>query len=75
MKKRILLALMAVVVASVMLVTSVSAASVDTFTDKDQWPDWAADSISYVIENNLMSGVGGGAFNPAGQLSRAQEAP
>lgn len=74
MKKRILLALVSVVMASMMLITSVSAASVDSFTDKDQWPDWAADSISYVIENNLMSGVGNGAFNPAGQLSRAQMA-
>ncbi len=74
MKKRILLALMAAIVASVMLVTSVGAASVDTFTDKNEWPDWAADSISYVIENDLMSGVGNGTFNYAGKLSRAQMA-
>ena len=74
MKKRILLALVAVVMASMMLVTSVSAASVDSFTDKDQWPSWAADSISYVIENGLMNGTADGVFTPAGQLSRAQMA-
>lgn len=74
MKKRILLALIAVVVASVMLVTSVSAASVDTFADKNEWPSWATDSISYVIENDLMSGTGAGRFDFAGQVTRAQMA-
>lgn len=74
MKKRILLALVAVVMASMMLVTSVSAASVDTFTDKNEWPEWAANSISYVIENDLMSGVGGNRFDYAGQVTRAQMA-
>lgn len=74
MKKRILLALVAVVMASMMLVTSVSAASVDTFTDKNEWPDWAANSISYVIENDLMSGTGAGRFDYAGQVTRAQMA-
>ena len=74
MKKRILLALVSVVLASMMLVTSVSAASVDTFTDKNEWPDWATNSISYVIENDLMSGTGAGRFDYAGQVTRAQMA-
>ena len=74
MKKRILLALFAVVMAVTMLATSVSAASMDDIKDADTFPKWAAEQIAYVVENDLMSHTGSGNFDHKVVVTRAQMA-
>ena len=41
------------------------------FTDV---PTWAADYVGYAAENEIALGVGGGLFNPSGQLQNQQTA-
>ncbi len=69
MKKRILVALSAVLVA-VMLVATVSAAS---FGDVKEG-DWFYASVQYVSDNGLMNGTGDGNFAPTRILTRAEMA-
>jgi len=69
MKKRILVALSAVLVA-VMLVATVSAAS---FGDVKEG-DWFYDAVQYVSDNGLMNGTGDGNFAPKRILTRAEMA-
>lgn len=69
MKKRILVALSAILVA-VMLVATVSAAS---FGDVKEG-DWFYDAVTYVSDNGLMNGTGDGNFAPSRILTRAEMA-
>lgn len=74
MKKRILIALFAVVLAVTMLVTSVGATSVASgFSDyaEIQAEGWPAAAVEYVAENGLMNGTDG-KFDGNGALTRAQ---
>ena len=42
------------------------------FSDKDTADDWALEGIDYVVEMEIMRGVGGGLFDPLGNYTRQQ---
>lgn len=47
-------------------------ANVDTITDKDEISSWAKSSVALCNEENILSGVGNGKFNPKGTVTREQ---
>ncbi len=65
--------IISLILTALMLVGSVATAAVaadgSPFGDVSE-KRWSYDSIIYVYENNLMDGVGGGKFDPAGTMTR-----
>ena len=48
--------------------------SLSAFTDSGQVSGWAAEAMTWAVEQGLITGVGGGRLNPQGQASRAEAA-
>ncbi len=42
------------------------------YADSNQFSSWAADSVAFVTQAGIMSGEGGGRFNPNGHFTREQ---
>ena len=68
MKHRILSILLAVCLTFSLAPSAFAATGTITDVATD---DWFAREVAYVYENNLMNGVGDGAFQPNGKVSRA----
>ncbi len=51
-----------------------STGSLDIFTDANMVSTWAVDALQWAVEQNLISGKGGGILDPGGKATRAQVA-
>lgn len=51
---------------------SASSDSSRTFADEDDISGWAKDAVHWAAEKNLITGKGGGMFDPAGKATRAE---
>lgn len=48
--------------------------NLSSYVDADSTSDWAADALTWAVENGLISGMDDGTLNPQGQATRAQVA-
>lgn len=58
--------------ASALMVFSISTTQAIYFTDADQFPTWAKESIENVAEEDIMTGFGDGTFQPWKEINRAE---
>ncbi len=71
MKSRLTRRIFAVLLVLAMVLTLVPAAFASSFSDV---PDdkWFAEAVNYCVDNEIMSGVGDGKFDPNGKVTREQ---
>ena len=50
----------------------IPAVAATSFTDNEAISDWARDAVAFMADKEVISGVGGNAFNPKGQASIEQ---